>query len=374
MPPINLLIKPASSACNMRCSYCFYNAIADNRTNAFEGMMTLDTLEQMVKEALEIAEGNCFFAFQGGEPTLRGLDFYKTLIELVEKHNHRKIKVNYAIQTNGILIDDEWAAFFAENNFLVGLSLDGPEEIHNLNRKMQNGDISYNKVMKAARIMTKYKVDFNILCVVTGRVAKRIGKIYNFFKKQGFNFLQFIPCLEPLESQRGTSDYYLSIKEFENYLITLFDLWYNDFIKGEYISIRHIDNFINIVMGNPPEMCSMAGRCTVQYVVEGDGGVYPCDFYVYDQWRLGTIGNESLVDMRNNNIAKQFIEESLILPEKCRSCVHLPICRNGCRRERVEEERINYYCEAWKNFFDYAIPKLQHVAMLLRNGYGNKLK
>lgn len=269
MPPINLLIKPASSACNMRCSYCFYNAIADNRTNAFEGMMTLDTLEQMVKEALEIAEGNCFFAFQGGEPTLRGLDFYKTLIELVEKHNHRKIKVNYAIQTNGILIDDEWAAFFAENNFLVGLSLDGPEEIHNLNRKMQNGDISYNKVMKAARIMTKYKVDFNILCVVTGRVAKRIGKIYNFFKKQGFNFLQFIPCLEPLESQRGTSDYYLSIKEFENYLITLFDLWYNDFIKGEYISIRHIDNFINIVMGNPPEMCSMAGRCTVQYVVEG---------------------------------------------------------------------------------------------------------
>jgi uncharacterized protein len=374
MPPINLLIKPASSACNMRCNYCFYNAIADNRTNAFEGMMSLDTLEQMVKEALEIAEGNCFFAFQGGEPTLRGLDFYKTLIELVEKYNYRNIKVDYAIQTNGILIDDEWAAFFAENNFLVGLSLDGPEEIHNLNRRMQNGDISYNKVMKAARIMTKHKVDFNILCVVTGRVAKRISKIYNFFKKQRFHYLQFIPCLEPLESQRGTSDYYLSIKEFENYLITLFDLWYNDFIKGEYISIRHIDNFINIIMGNPPEMCSMAGRCTVQYVVEGDGGVYPCDFYVYDQWRLGTIGKESLFDMRINNIAKQFIEESLVLPEKCRSCVHLPICRNGCRRERVEEEKINYYCEAWKKFFDYAIPKMQNVAMLLRNGYGNKLK
>ena len=232
MPPISLLIKPASSACNMGCGYCFYNAIAKNRQNAFEGMMNLDTLEIIVKEALETAEGFCSFAFQGGEPTLRGLDFYKSLIEMVKKYNNKKLSVHYSIQTNGILIDHEWADFLAENNFLVGLSLDGPEEIHNINRRMQNGDESFNKVIKAARILTNHKVDFNILCVVTGRGARRIEKTYNFFKKQGFKYLQFIPCLEPLEIKRGTTDFYLSVKDFETYLITIFDLWYNDFIKG----------------------------------------------------------------------------------------------------------------------------------------------
>lgn len=365
MPPISLLIKPASSACNMRCRYCFYNSIAQNRENPFEGMMSLDTLEKIVREALEIAEGHCSFAFQGGEPTLRGLDFYRSFVEMVKRYNNKKLSVHYAIQTNGILVDDEWAAFFAGNRFLVGLSLDGPEEIHNLNRRMHNNDISFNKVMKAARTMTRHKVDFNILCVVTGRSAKRIGKIYNFFKKQGYRYLQFIHCLEPLETQRGTSDYSLGIKEFEDYLITLFDLWYEDFMKGEYISIRHIDNFIHIIMGNQPELCSMAGSCTVQYVVEGDGGVYPCDFYAYDQWRLGTIGRESLADMKNNDIARRFVEESFIIPDKCRSCRHLAICRNGCRRDRKESDRINYYCEAWKNFLDYAIPKMQRVALTL---------
>ncbi len=374
MPPINLLIKPASSACNMRCSYCFYNAIAQNRENAFEGMMSLDTLETIVKEALETAEGHCSFAFQGGEPTLRGLDFYKSLIVMVKKYNQKKLSVNYAIQTNGILIDDQWATFLAENHFLVGLSLDGPEEIHNLNRRMQNDDVSYNNVIKAARLMTKHKVDFNILCVVTGRGAKRIEKIYNFFKKQGYQYIQFIPCLEPLETKRGTSDFSLSIKEFEAYLITLFDLWYNDFVKGKYISIRHIDNLINMIRGIPPELCSMTGCCTVQYVVEGDGGVYPCDFYVYDHWRLGTIGKDSLVEMRNNDIAKRFIEESFVLPAKCASCIHLSLCRNGCRRDRVEEEKINYYCEAWENFFNYAIPKMQHVIFMLNSGYYNNYK
>lgn len=368
MPPINLLIKPASSACNMKCRYCFYNAIAENRTHAFEGMLETQMLETIVKEALETAEGYCSFGFQGGEPTLRGLDFFRAMVQFVGKYNHKKLAVHYAIQTNGILIDDEWAQFLAENRFLVGLSLDGPEEIHNLNRRMQNNGDTFNQVMRAARTLTKYKVDFNILCVVTGRAAKSIEKIYNFFKRQGFGYLQFIPCLEPLEKERGQSDYYLSIKEFGQYMIRLFDLWYNDFIQGRYISIRHIDNMVKMVMGQGPELCSMAGQCTIQYVVEGDGGVYPCDFYVFDPWRLGTIGQESLQEMRGSAKAHEFLEVSQVLPETCKSCKHLPICRNGCRRDRVEQTSLNYYCEAWKEFYDYAIPKLRHVAMLLQTG------
>lgn len=368
MPPVSVLIKPASSACNMKCKYCFYNAIANNRSNAFEGMLSIENLVKLVSEALETAEGQCSFGFQGGEPTLRGLDFYKTLIELVKKHNKKGLPVHYAIQTNGTHIDEEWAAFLAENRFLVGLSLDGPAEIHNLNRIKQNNDPSFNEVMRAARIMTKHKVDFNILCVVTGRAARSIEKIYNFYKKQGFKYLQFIPCLEPIEVERGTTNYNLGISEFGDYLIRLFDLWYTDFIKGNYISIRHIDNIIRIFMGQPPELCSMSGHCTIQYVVEGDGGVYPCDFYVFDEWRLGTLGEMSLAEMRSSELARKFLEESHILPEKCRSCKYLQLCRNGCRRDRARENYLNYYCEAWMRFYEYVIPKLRHVAMIIRNG------
>jgi uncharacterized protein len=331
-------------------------------------MLTIENLEKLVVEALDTAEGYCSFGFQGGEPTLRGLDFYKTLVELVKKHNRKGLRINYAIQTNGIKIDEDWAAFLAENKFLVGLSLDGPEEIHNLNRMKQNDDASFNDVIKAARIMTKHKVDFNILCVVTGRAAKSIEKIYNFFKRQDFRYLQFIPCLEPIEIERGTTNYNLGVKEFGEYLVRLFDLWYTDFVKGNYISIRHIDNFVRIFMGEPPELCSMSGHCTIQYVVEGDGGVYPCDFYVFDEWRLGTIGEKTLAEMRTSELAQTFLSESHILPDKCRSCKYLQLCRNGCRRDRAEDTRLNYYCEAWKQFFDYAIPKLQHVAMILRSG------
>ncbi|HHW21855.1 MAG TPA: anaerobic sulfatase maturase [Clostridiaceae bacterium] len=359
MPPISMLIKPASSACNMKCKYCFYNAIANNRTNAFTGMMSIEILEKLVKEALETAEGHCSFGFQGGEPTLRGLDFYKTFIELIRKYNKKNLSVHCAIQTNGVLIDDEWASFLAENKFLVGLSLDGPEEIHNLNRIKQNDHASFNDVMRAARIMTKHKVDFNILCVVTGRGARSIEKIYNFFKKQGFRYLQFIPCLEPIEQERGSTIYALSVKDFEEYLIRLFDLWYNDYIKANYISIRHIDNTIRMLRGEPPELCSMSGCCTIQYVVEGDGGVYPCDFYVFDEWRLGTIGVESIAEMRESEQARSFIEGSRVLPEKCRSCRFLGLCRNGCRRDRMDDTGLNYYCEAWKNYYDYILKKLR---------------
>jgi len=369
MPPISLLIKPASSACNMNCKYCFYHAIANNRLNAFQGMLSVENLEMIVKEVMETAEGYCSFGFQGGEPTLRGLDFFRQLLEFQKKYNRKKLKVHNAIQTNGMLIDDEWAEFLAQNRFLVGLSIDGPEEIHNMNRTTKDGKDSFNRVMKAARIMEKHGVEFNILCVITGRGARSIEKIYNFFKRQGFRYLQFIPCLEPLESERGTADYSLGADEFGQFLIRLFDLWYRDLTNGEYISIRHIDNLIALVCGRQPELCSMVGHCTIQYVVEGDGGVYPCDYYVFDQWRLGTLGKETLDEMRQSEKARRFIEDSLIIPEKCKACVHLPICRNGCRRDRLMDNGcINYYCDAWKAFFDYAVPKLRHAAMLLHQG------
>ena len=167
MPPINLLIKPASGSCNMRCRYCFYMDETSKREEENYGMMSLETLETIIRKALAETEGALDIGFQGGEPTLRGLDFYRKLIEIEKKHNSRGIRISPAIQTNGYLIDDEWAEFFAENHFLVGLSMDGHKDIHDANRLDATGKGTHSRVVRAAQILTRHKAEFNILVVVT---------------------------------------------------------------------------------------------------------------------------------------------------------------------------------------------------------------
>ncbi len=355
MPAVNVLIKPASSACNMRCSYCFYRDVADHREHAFEGMLSLEDMENVIIAAMEYAEGICSFAFQGGEPTLAGLDFFRQTVSLEKKHRRAGIEVRNAIQTNGLCVDAEWARFFSENHFLVGLSLDGPAEIHNRNRIDAEGRGTFNRVMQTVRLFDKFRVEYNILCVVTGKNARSIQSIYRFYRKQGFRWLQFIPCLEPMAQERGAEAYHLSCKEYGDFLIRLFDLWFQDLKRGKYISIRHMDNWLGMLLGEEPEACNMRGRCSVQFVVEGNGGVYPCDFYVLDKWRLGTVGQQSFAEMAQGGIALRFTESSCQVPEECGKCPAYPLCRNGCRRDRLPglEEQMgrNYYCEAYWRFF-----------------------
>lgn len=377
MPPVNVLIKPASSACNMRCAYCFYRDVADNREHAFEGMLSLERMEQVIAAAVEYAEGVCSFAFQGGEPTLAGLDFFRQVVALEEKYRRPGLQIRNAIQTNGFCIDEEWAEFLGKNDFLVGLSLDGPAELHDLNRRDNQGKRTHDRIMKTVRLFEKHKVEYNILCVVTGKNAKSIQRIYQFYKKQNFKWLQFIPCLEPLEQERGAESYHLSVRNYGDFLIRIFDLWYQDLQKGEYVSIRHLDNWLMILLGEPAESCDMVGHCSVQFVIEGDGGVYPCDFYVLDQWRLGTVGEQSFAELAESDTAKRFVETSLAVPERCRACPAYRVCRNGCRRNRLELEGMageNYYCDAYRRFFTERARELQGAARLIlqmrrQNGY-----
>ena len=372
MPPINILIKPASSACNMACKYCFYRDVAEHREQAFEGMLSLQKMERVIRAGMEYADHSCSFAFQGGEPTLAGLDFYRGVVELQKKYARSGVEIHNAIQTNGMLIDEEWAVFLAENRFLVGLSLDGPAELHNLNRLDTVGEGTFNRVMRAARLMEKHGVEFNILCVVTGRNARSVEKIYRFYRRQGFRWLQFIPCLDSLEQQRGEEKYHLSAENYGDFLIRLFDLWYEDLQRGEYISIRHLDNWLSILLGGQPEACSMTGQCAVQFVVEGDGGVYPCDFYVLDEWRMGTVGESSFAEMQRGEVAARFIQASLRVPDKCRRCRWYGLCRNGCRRNRMTlldgEIDRNCYCEAYQRFFSQREKQLMQAARLLAQG------
>lgn len=368
MPPVSILIKPASSACNMACDYCFYRDVTCHRQTDFQGMLSLETMEKVVAAATEFAEGSCSFLFQGGEPTLAGLDFYRGMVTLIEKYK-KKLVINYAIQTNAFRLNEEWCSFFKEQHFLVGVSLDGPAELHNMNRKDVAGRNTFNDVMKSIELLRRFHVDFNVLCVLTGKNARSIERIYRFFTKQGFSHIQFIPCLEPFDQPRGKERYHLSVEEYGNFLVRLFDLWYNDLLNGHYTSIRHLDNWLQILNGGHPESCGMMGHCSIQFVVEGDGGVYPCDFYVLDEFRLGTVREDRFEDMIHSAAAQQFLQDSLPVPKECRQCPYFALCRNGCRRNRVADAEglppRSYYCAALKHFFDSRLPQLRQAATIL---------
>ena len=371
MPPVNLLIKPASSACNMGCGYCFYRDVSCNREEEFQGMLSPETMEKAVAGAMEYAEGSCSFLFQGGEPTLAGLDFYRRTVELVRRYAKPGVAVSYAIQTNGYRLDEAWCAFFREHSFLVGVSLDGPAELHNLNRPDAGGKNTFNQVMRSIALLERFGVEYSILCVLTGRCARSIDRVYRFFRRQGFSHLQFIPCLEPLGQERGRSPYHLSVEEYGDFLIRSFDLWLEDLRHGEYVSIRHLDNWLGILLGRQPESCGMTGRCSIQFVVEGDGGVYPCDFYVLDQLRLGTVGVDSFAEMAASPAAQAFLRCSQPVPDSCAQCPYYPLCRNGCRRDRLsfgeDEPALNYFCPALRRVFQQRGGQLQQAAALLAN-------
>lgn len=367
MSSLSLLVKPSSGGCNVRCKYCFYHDEQLNRETFSYGFMSEETLEILIKKALEYATVRCTFGFQGGEPTLRGLDFFRLAVELQKKYNIHRVEIFNAIQTNGLLIDSEWADFLRENKFLVGLSLDGTKETHDLNRLDPNGKGTFNRVLQTAQRLAAHQVDFNLLTVVTNQTADNIGKIYGFYRRSGLLYQQYIPCLDPLGEQRGISPYSLTPEKFAKFLKALFDLWYRDVIAGKFIYIRYFENLLGMLLGRPPEHCGLSGRCALQNVVEADGSVYPCDFYCLDQYRLGNIRESGFEELAASPRAKQFLAEGLAVPERCRECRCAFICRGGCRRDREPlGENANYFCEAYRSFFAYALPRLQELARASR--------
>lgn len=362
MPPVNLLIKPASSLCNMRCKYCFYADVSRNRDTLSYGRMEEDTLETLVKRAFEYATGYAGFAFQGGEPTLAGLNFYRKLIELQNKYNTRNLPVYNSIQTNGYALNEEWAAFFAEHHFLVGLSLDGTKEAHNALRLDAKGEGTYDTVVRSTALLEQAGVDFNILCVVNNYVARHPQKVYNNLKK--YRYLQFIPCLDDFDGEKES--FSLTPQRYGTFLKTTFDLYYQDFMAGNYVSIRNFDNYVRMLQGYPPESCAMNGVCTCYFVIEGDGSVFPCDFYVLDQWKLGNVHRDSLSDLVRSQKAQEFVSMSRHRSDACMTCPYYRLCRGGCRREREpftdNRPGLNRFCESYKILFSHGISRMLEIA------------
>lgn len=346
------MIKPASSICNMRCKYCFYHSLADSREVFSYGVMSGDTALSVIKKAIDFCEGGSVcFAFQGGEPLFAGREYFKSFVKYADAYADGKCKVYYTLQTNGTLIDDGWAEFFAENDFLLGVSLDGDRDANRF-RVDDKRDYTFPKVRAALDILRNHNVKFNILTVATGYTAEHIEKIYSYLTGEGFGYLQFIPCLRPF-GDKSESQLYMTIEQYGDFLIRLFNLYVKDYVKGNYVSVRQLDNYVRLFLGQKCEQCGAEGYCSHQFVIEGNGNVYPCDFYCTDEWLLGNINDKDFDELARCERAVAFIKESLLVPEKCKACAYYRVCRaGGCKRTRADRD----YCEAYKKFFGACLP------------------
>lgn len=360
MKRLSLLIKPASSLCNLRCGYCFYHSLAEQRSRESYGIMEPHTADTLIGRALDEA-CDVTFIFQGGEPTLAGLDFFRHFTAEAEQRKASGMQVSYAMQTNGVDMTEEFARFLGEHQFLVGLSLDGPEELNDWMR----GSGSFRSAMGAAALFERMGVQYNILSVVHAGVARHAAKVYRFLTGKGFRYLQFIPCLDPLGSKPFSQRHSLKPELYSDFLIRLFHLWADDVIAGRGVSIRFFDNLLAAAAGYPPEQCGMQGRCGGQLVVEADGSMYPCDFYCVDDWRIGSIADMSIRQAFESPAMRRFIETSAYDDAECLQCQYYGLCRGGCRRDRDAQANgaagPNRYCGALKRFYAEAAPRLPEL-------------
>lgn len=369
MQTLTYLIKPASGACNLRCRYCFYTDEMNRRKTPDFGRMSLETLEALVRGAMESSARAVNFMFQGGEPTLAGIEFFRELIRLEQQWNRKKIRISHSIQTNGMLLNEEWAEFFRENRFLVGLSLDGYRALHDRYRVDAGEQGTFVKVLQAAKLLERHRVEYNILCVVTRDAAKNAEKVYRSLRGNGFAWLQFIPCLDDLDC--AEEEWSLTAADYGEFLKKTFELYWADLQRGGACSVRAFDNYVRMLCGQPPESCDMTGRCTAYLLVEGDGSVYPCDFYALDEWYLGNVKTDSPEAMLSGEKAVEFCKRSESQHEACAKCRWVALCRGGCCRHREPMEHgipaQNRFCESYRAFFEFAYPKLQSLARWVSN-------
>lgn len=358
MKSLSLLIKPVSSGCQMSCSYCFYKDVASLRSCSDYGRMQKEFVQALLERVFQAADEDAVitFAFQGGEPLLAGLSFYEHFISMLNQLCTPNQTIHYAIQTNGYMLDEAWCSFFHTNNFLVGISLDGWKQQHDRFRT-RNGSGTYVKVMRAIQLLRRYHVSFNILSVLTRQLAQKPEKLYAFYKEHGFTHVQLIPCLAPLQGVSDTCS--LTPELFYRFYRGFFDIWLQDNMKKQYMSVSLFDNLLRLLQGDTRQLtCGMLGACQFQYIVESDGSLYPCDFYVLDEYRCGNVMDTDLHTALHSKQAAACLKQEE--PVRCHTCPFQPICHGNCKRLRsvfMNPQQCGY-----QQFLLYAYPKLKTLA------------
>ncbi|TKJ38653.1 MAG: anaerobic sulfatase maturase [Planctomycetes bacterium B3_Pla] len=364
MQPFTLLIKPSGSECNVDCTYCFYKARAPEVGEGRQ-RMSEEVLEKLVKDYMELRFGLAGFAWQGGEPTLMGLDFYEKAVELQKKYGASGQEVGNSIQTNAILFNEKWCQFMHENKFLAGISIDGPKEFHDYYRLDHSGGGTFDRVMQAIENCKKYKVEFNTLTLLNAKNADHTDEVFDFLVELGVKFLQFIPCVEVDPATGKIADFSITPKQYGEFLCRLFDRWYE---HGPLdMSIRDFDSLLSYYVTGRHTICTFDKQCSQYIVIEHTGDVFPCDFFVEPKWRLGNIFETPIEKLAASSKKRTFARAKRNLCNKCLVCRHLAVCRGGCMKDRAPFDKDNfgkesYYCEAYKMFFDHATPRFMQLA------------
>lgn len=326
------MFKPASSLCNLRCRYCFYADVSEQREIQSYGIMqkrTTESILETIESSLKPGD-HMVFTFQGGEPTLAGLEYFRHFTKLVSSWDKR-IHIEYALQTNGILLDDAWCSFLAEHRFLVGVSLDVLPECHDSERVDIKQQGTYSRVQAAIQVLEKHGVQYNILCTLTRAIARHPQKVWKRILDSDFRYVQFTPCMDEMEAQ-SPSSYALTPQRFSSFYIQLFRLWLRDYKAGQYRSIKFFDDVVNLMLLGIPTACGIDGICRPQLVVEADGSTFPCDFYCLDAYLLGNLTKDSLESILQSPTMRDFHNRPHEAPALCADCRYLKFCGGGCKR------------------------------------------
>lgn len=366
----SLLIKPASALCNLDCEYCFYlDREADPYKDLPARTMAVDVLERLVDGFLFYSYPASIFAFQGGEPTLAGLGFFEKLVEFQQRYGRPGQTVSNSIQTNAVLLDDAWCRFLRQYHFLTGISLDGPQEIHDRYRFNRAGHPTWRKVMDAVERMQRHGAEFNILCVLSQANVEQPRELYRFFRSIGADHLQFIPLAE-FHSDGSPMPFTITADQYGRFLCEIFDAWWPD---RRRVRIRFFDNLAEALAGVKPGSCTLHETCDSYAVVEHNGDVYPCDFFVESSWKLGNIIVDSFPEIARRQRRYQFAVNKALPQEECRVCEYQSVCHGGCPKFRHGPNRrfedLDYFCRAYKMIFARATgPLRREVERLLGAG------
>ena len=349
MKNLSILIKPASSLCNMRCRYCFYSDVAENREVPSYGIMTAETARGILTSvAGELSRGDHLsVAFQGGEPTLAGIAFFRNFFSTAEELLSG-VSVSYAFQTNGYLLDEEWCALLKQVNALVGISVDGNAEMHNACRPDASGHGTKNRIHSSLQLLKQYEIPYNVLTVLTAGMARHPTAVWNWLEKESIGFVQFIPCLDALDA-KTPSCYALTPERFRDFYRQLFPLWKKHLEKGHFISVKLFDDLVNLYLGRQATACGITGNCSVQYIVEANGDVFPCDFYVLDEYCMGSLLTGSPAELYL--AGERFLRDGREYAQEgpCRNCRYASSCGGGCKRLKdsmyIDRQGVCRYAE-----------------------------
>jgi len=356
MRNIELLIKPVSYDCNLNCNYCFYKS-TKNIYEKNHHLMDINILETLIQKSLSYSDaGTAIFSWQGGEPLLAGIDFFKNLINFQKKYGKSGQIIGNSIQTNGILLNEEYIKLFKEYNTFIGISLDGNEEMHNYYRGK-----SFSKIMQSISLLKKENLEFNILTVINNFNVNKPKEMYDFFIQNNLFYIQLIPCAEK-DEKGNIASFSVEPKFYGKFLCEFFDLWYNN--GNPKISVRFFDNIAEVLAGLNPSYCGFKDKCGDYLVVEFNGDIYSCDFFVKKEWKLGNILIDSFEKLFNKN-KTTFGSLKSKINEKCQKCKWLYICKGGCLKYRMINENkydgLDYFCDSYIEFFNHSIDRLKKL-------------